>query len=340
MLSLTTNVDLQNVLSSRIPQITNVMETDAIEIFTLPQNYFHPDIARYPSVMPEKKSQYGKFNILSKELAQNIGEEMRKNSVSRIQLHYPWQKSLMDMDGQHIALTIAFCDIISNVAEADRFTINYHNVRKFSADVLSEKSQGDRQIMHQGLAAQALEAKYIRDGMESDCLLIVENNPALSKNYDSFQKSLVFDCVDQVAEDFANRKHIDGINFDVSHAWTVIKYFTENPEIGTFGTMEWLREQYQGKVPESAKSMESFVKTIALRTNWLHLSDESTAYEHLGKHIGDGSINHEESLRLLIKHLTENTPVTIETGNGHTPEGFKRVLKQDFPRLKAILETL
>lgn len=328
-ISLTTNVDLQNY-EKRIDDIVRYMNPLGIEIFSLPQNYAN----RYQLELPDRQDS-DRFALLSKELAKGIGRKFKKHGIHRVQYHYPWQKTLLDMDGHNLALTIQFGDIILEESGVDQLTINYHNVLKYPTPSMVKGFDGSyREDIHGMLETQTVLVRQIRDQFKSPCLLIVENNPAVSIDYDKKTGEGILDNVDLVAEDYIGRRGIDGTNLDYSHAWTVVEYFKGDKK---YSNLEWCRRQYGG-VPESAKSMENFVREVAPKVRWLHLSDEPHPYTHSSSHIGDGEIDFRECARLLDEYLTNNDIVvaTIEVKDGHTPEGFKKIIEHDFPCLSKI----
>jgi len=326
-ISLSTNVDLQNY-DSRTGVIVKHMNPFGIEIFSLPQNY----TSDYELYLPDQADSRGRFNVLSKGLARDIGRRFKRHGIHRVQYHYPWQKSTLDMNGHDFALTMGFCDIILAESGAEQLTINYHNVMKYpTPSRVSELSGSFRREIHDMLETQTKLIKQIRNQSGSHCFLIVENNPAVSSDSDGKTCEGIIDNVDLVPEDYIIRKGINGTTLDYSHAWTVVKYFQGNVKSPN---LEWCRRQYRG-VPRSARSLEKFVQAVAPATRWLHLSDEPHPYTHSGSHIGDGKIDFQECARLLNEHLEDDDIVaTIEVKDGHTPEGFKRVIEHDFPFLK------
>lgn len=328
VISLSTNVDLQNY-EQRIDDIVKYMNPLGIEIFSLPQNYLN----KWQLELPDK-SEPNNFNLLSKELAKDIGKKFKKYGIHRIQYHYPWQKSLLDMGGCDIALTIQFCDIILEESKADQLTINYHNVLKYPIPSKAESLSGkDRENILGMLKQQAIMSKYIKEQFKSNCLLIVENNPAVSIDHDIKTGEDIIDNIDLVAEDYINRKGIDGTTLDYAHAWSVVGYFNGDKK---YSNLEWCRKQYG--IPKSAESLEKFVKKVSTKIKWLHLGDEPNPYVHSGSHIGDGKIDFNECAKLMYKYLTEDIVVTIEVKDGHTKEGFKRIVEYDFPYLKNLLK--
>ena len=324
--SLSTNVDLQNY-GDRIGEIVRYMNPLGIEIFSKPENY-KPE---YLMDLPEKSASYGNFTTISKQLAKNIGNKLR--GIKRIQFHYPWQKTLLDMDGNDFAQTIKFCDIILEESGAEQLTINYHNVLKYPSPSFVENLKGsEREDVMKKQETDAKYAKWIKENLKSPCLLIVENNPAVSADEDKKTGEQILDNVDLVAEDYIERDGIDGTNLDYSHAWTVAGYFSGDKK---YPNLEWCRRQYEG-VPESAKSIENFVKTVAPKIKWIHLSDEPHPYTHSGMHLGEGATDFHECTRLLDKYLADEVVATIEVKNGHTQEGFKKIIEHDFPFLRKI----
>ena len=138
---------------------------------------------------------------------------------------------------------------------------------------------------------------------------------------------------DLVAEDYFDRDGIDGTNLDYSHAWSVVEYFMGGEK---YPNLEWCRRQYQG-VPPSAASIGDFVQRVSPKVRWVHLSDEPHPYTHSGSHMGDGKIDFEECARLLNECTGDEVVVaTIEVKDGHTPDGFKRIVEHDFPYLSKI----
>jgi len=325
-ISISTNVDLQNY-KKRIDSVCKLMSPEGIEIFSLPYNY--PN--KFYSQLEEKHE--SKFPVLSKSLALEIGKKLRKNRIKKVQFHYPWQKHPLDMNGSDINFTIQFCDLVLEESGAEQLTINYHNSFKHYPDKLKKLNSEFRKNLLNSFELQTQIMKDIRDELDSECLLNVENNPAVALIKDS-NGNLVQDIVDQVSEDFINRKWIDGITFDYSHAWLVMEYFRRNEQ--KFANMELCRKQYGG-VPNSAKSMNNFVKSVASRIKWIHLSDEVHPYQHEGLHIGEGKIDFNECAELLKKYLKKDVVVTIEVLDGHTPEGYKKIVEKDFPLLKELL---
>ena len=123
-ISLSTNVDLQNY-EKRIEDIVKHMNPLGIEIFSLSQNY--ANISQLE--LPDK--QESKYPLLSKQLAKDIGKRFKKHGIHKIQYHYPVNKTILDMNGHDIGLTIQFCNIILEESCSDQLTINYHNVWKY-----------------------------------------------------------------------------------------------------------------------------------------------------------------------------------------------------------------
>lgn len=326
---MSTNIDLQNY-EKRIGVIAKKMEPLGIEIFSLPQNYESRQVLE----LPEKQSS-GKFALLSKELAKDIGRKFKKNGIRRVQYHYPWQKTLLDMDGHDITLTLQFCNIIYEEADAEEMTINYHNVLKYPAPSRIKDMSGKvRKEILGMLEIQANMASHIATHLDSPPTLIVENNPAVSIDKDEKTGEDLLDNMDLVAEDFIDRKGVGGTNLDYSHAWTVVGYFQGEK---TYPNLEWCKRQYGG-IPESGKSMENFVRKVAPQVDWIHLSDEADPYKHQGLHVGDGNVDFEECAELLDRFLKKEVVATIEVADGHTVPVFKKILEHDFPVLKEIFD--
>lgn len=330
-LSLTTNVDLQNY-AKRVGDIAKTMDTSAIEFFSLPQNY----LPKMQLELPEY-AEPDKFAIINRKLAEDIGRRLRKHDIRFVQFHYPWQKTLLDMDGHDLALTIQFCDVILHRSCAERLTLNYHNVRKYPTLKKVEELDGaERKRFLNMLESQTIMSQHLKEELKSDIELIVENNPAFSIDEDKKTEKGIVDNLDLVAEDYIYRDGIDGTNLDWSHAWSVVEYFKGDRKCAN---LEWCRRQYHG-VPASARSIESFVRTVAPKIKWIHLSDELDPYSHLGLYMGDGRIDFVKCLKLLDKYLPEETPATIEVKDGHKPEGFKRIKEHDFPVLEKLIKSL
>jgi len=334
-ISLTTNVDLQNY-ASRVDTIAKHFKPLGIEIFSLPQNYQ----SKQQLELPEKQESSG-YALLSKELARDIGRKIKANGIPRVQFHYPWQQTLLDKDGHDLALTFQFCDEIKESSGAERFTINYHNVLKYPSPRQVESMlaiqrepmpASYRRHIHRMLDVQAVLSQLIKRDLNSEIDLIVENNPATSVDVDKKTGQNLLDNTDLVPEDYIGRLGIDGTNLDYSHAWTVVEGLIGDKKQSN---LEWCKRHY-GVVPESARSIERFVKAVSPRVKWVHLSDELNAYSHEGLHAGDGKIDLKKCLCLLNSHLTKETPATIEVKDGYTPEGFKKILEQDLPVLSAL----
>ena len=100
---------------------------------------------------------------------------------------------------------------------------------------------------------------------------------------------------------------------------------------------EWLRRHYVDG-PRSAESMENYVRNVAPQTKWLHLTDEPHPYAHTGLHMGDGTIDFEECASLLETHLRDETVTIIEVGDGHTDDGFKKLIEHDLPILRKLFK--
>jgi hypothetical protein len=328
----------------RIDAIAKAFNPLGIEIFSLPQNYA-------PKIMlelPETSQPYeGKFTVLSRQTAKELGKLLKKNGVSKIQFHYPWQKTLLDMNGHDIALTYAFCDIIRDESGAERLTINHHNSYKYPVPSYMAGFKGKyRKELLKMLKKQTGFAKSIGKQMCTKCQLIVENNPAVSIDDDRKMGEKIVDVFDLVVEDYIGREGLDGMTLDYSHAWCVVDYFkrdfskphdTQSDPVWNdiSWNMEWCRQQYDG-VPRSAQSMENYVKKAAHIIKWVHIGDEPNAFSHDGRHIGDGAIDFKECAELLNSSLPTETPATIEVKDGHTDAGFKRIIEHDLPALKKL----
>lgn len=331
-ISLTTNTDLQNY-EKRIDEITKYMNPLGIEMYAVSQNYENSRQLE----LPKKRGTTTFYNLLSEELAKDIGKKLKTNGISKVQYHYPWQKNLLDMNGHDIALSIKFCDIIQQFSNAEQVTINYHNVLNYpSPERIKELDGKERRRILKMLERQAAISQFIKHDIYTSIDLILENNPVAVIVSDKKIGQDLFDVTDLVAEDYINRENIDGVTFDYSHAWGVVESFKNNKN---FPNIRWCEKQYDG-IPKSAKSIEDFVKKVSPKALWCHISDEPKTCIHSGLHIGDGNIDFEECMSLLNKHLREETPVTIEIMDGHTPEGFKRIIEKDFPKLSAILSTI
>jgi len=344
-ISLSTNVDLQNY-AMRIDAIAKAFNPLGIEIFSLPQNYA-------PKIMlelPETAQSYeGKFTVLNRQTAKELGKLLKKNGVAKIQFHYPWQKTLLDMNGHDIALTYAFCDIIKDESGAERLTINHHNSYKYPVPSAMVGLNGKyRKELLKMLKKQTGFTSSIGKQMGTNCQLVVENNPAVSIDDDKKTGEKIVDVFDLVVEDYIGREGLDGMTLDYSHAWCVVDYFKRdrsNPSDtqflweGAFNepswNMEWCRQQYGG-VPRSAQSMENYVKKAAHIIKWVHIGDEPHAFTHSGGHVGEGKIDFKECAELLNSSLPMETPATIEVKDGHTDVGFKRILEHDLPLLKEL----
>jgi len=333
-ISLSTNVDLQNY-ARRVDDVATAMKPLGIEIFSLPQNYAN----KIQLDLPEKKTVLNGFPVLSREMAKEIGKEFRRNGIRRIQFHYPWQKTLLDMNGHDIALTYNFCDIVLEESGAEKLTINHHNSYKYPTPSMARELDSEyRWELLDMLAKQTALAKRIGKKTCTQCLLIVENNPATSVDTDKKTGEGILDVFDLVPEDYIGRPGLDGTTLDYSHAWSVVGYFKcdfSKPHEKPGENLEWCRRQYAG-IPHAARSMKSFVEEVAPRVEWLHIGDEPDAFSHDGRHIGEGDINFKGCAELLEEFLTKDTPATIEVKDGHTDAGFKRILEHDYPVLKEL----
>jgi hypothetical protein len=345
-ISLSTNVDLQNY-ARRIDDVAKAFNPLGIEIFSLPQNYA-------PKIMlelPETAQPYeGKFTVLNRQTAKELGKMLKNSGVAKIQFHYPWQKTLLDMNSHDIALTYAFCNIILEESGAERLTINHHNSFKYPIPSAMAGFKGKyRKELLKMLKKQTGFAKSIGKQMGTACQLVVENNPAVSIDDDKKTGEKIVDVFDLVVEDYIGREGLDGMTLDYSHAWCVVDYFNRdlsNPfgarfdiQKGAFNeiseNMEWCRRQYNG-VPLSAQSIENYVKKASHFIKWVHIGDEPNAFSHSGGHVGEGTIDFKECAELLNSLLPMETPATIEVKDGHTDAGFKRILEHDLPSLRKL----
>jgi hypothetical protein len=335
-LSLTTNVDLQNY-SKRIGEIAGKLRPNAIEVFSLPQNYPNKRLLE----LPESAYTTEGFPQLSRELAKDLGKKLKENSIKSLQFHYPWQNTIMDMNGHNLALTLEAVKAAVDASGVKKASVNYHNVTNYPSMLQTGSQSGEtRKALHKTLEGQAVLTQMIKNnvapGYKID--LVVENNPAYSLFIDKKTGHMHVDNTDLVAEDYIDRQGIDGTTLDCSHAWSVIESFKEGD---VEPNLEWCERQY-GEIPPSAKSMKNYIQKVAPKLKWLHLSDESRKnnYAHCGLHVGDGDMNLQETLSILNENLTQETPVTIEMNDGHKPEGFARIIENDFPKLKQIISTL
>lgn len=326
-ISLSANVDLQNY-PQRIDDIAKIMRPDGIEIFSLPSNY----PATYYGGLQDSDTQVGNHPILNKELARDIGRKLSNYGIRKVQYHYPWQKMPLDMNGSDFALTIQFCDIVLEESGAHQLTINYHNSLKYPEQVLGKVSREFRENVLKMCDTQTLIMRDLRNHLKSDCLLVLENNPAVARIYDN-TGSLILDVVDLVSGDFVKRSGNDGFTLDYSHAWSVTEYFRVNGEKNS--NLELCRQQY-GDISYSDDLLERFVRCVAPRVKWIHLCDEKSPHEHLGLHIGDGVIDFRRCAELLKTYLKEDVIATIEVRDGHTEEGFRRIAEHDFPILEEL----
>ena len=230
-ISVSTNVDLGNCLE-RIGVIAKEMHPEGIEIFSLPGNYSNTLQLELPQTYAGPEPNQPNANCveqLNAEYAVKIGKELNKNGIKKIQFHYPWQKDLLDMDGHHLAQTFNFCDLINDEAKADKFTINYHNVFKYpSPRTVNGLDGAARENMIKGLEAKAVNSQYIKKDTGSKIKLIAENNPATSWDDDKKTGQMLLDNVDIVAEDYCDRKGLDGFNLDIPHAESVVKASNAN----------------------------------------------------------------------------------------------------------------
>lgn len=328
--SLSANVDLQNY-HQRIDDIARLMRPDGIEIFSLPRNY---PTSYYDGL--QDRSALNTNPVLSKELAKDIGKKLRHRGIRKVQYHYPWQKMPLDMNGSDFALTIQFCDIVLEESMAHQLTINYHNSLKYPEQVLSKRSPKFREDLLRMCGTQTLVLRDLRNHLGSNCLLVLENNPAIARIYDN-TGSLILDVVDLVPGDFLTRPGNDGFTLDYSHAWLVAEYFRVNNDLrisdDKHPNLELCRQQY-GDV--FGDLLEKFVISVAPRVKWVHLCDEKSSYEHLGLHIGEGVIDFRKCAELLKTHLKEDVVATIEVREGHTEEVFRRIIEHDFPILEEL----
>jgi hypothetical protein len=331
-ISLSANVNLQNY-REKIPKIAKLMKPVGIEIYSLPENYPNNYQLKLPDRQEFNNQGKNRFSLLSERLANDIGRVLKQCGIRKLQYHYPWQKMLLNMNGHDLGLTVQFCDIILEKSGAEQMTINYHNVLKYPVPSVVKKLDGEfRNNILKMLEVQTRIAQKIKKQFGSRCLLIIENNSAAFTECDKSTGEKLFSSnVDFVAEDYINREGVEGTNLDYSHAWNVISCFNGNKK---YPHLQWCRRQY-GRTPESAGSMENFVRNVASKIKWIHICDE-LPYTHSGSHIGDGKIDFEECARLLNNYLEEEIVATIEVSDSHTPDGFKRILQHDFPFLKKI----
>jgi len=324
-------VDLQNY-SDRIPDIERYMHPTSIEIFSVPQNYKN----EYILELPEKQGS-STYPLLSKELARDMGKKLKEHGITKVQYHYPPKKSLLDMSARDLAITLKFCDIILRTSDVERFTVNYHNFLNYPIPRKVEELNGnDRKKIIKMLDDISVLSQHIKSGFDMPMELIVENNAGSEFRYDETANQYLAANVDLAVEDYINRKGIDGTTLDYSHAWLVVKCFEKNKK---YPNLEWCKRQYGG-IPESGKSIKSFVRMASPKIRWIHLSDESYDLVHSALHIGEGNIDFVECLGFLNKYLSEETPTTIEINNGHSPEGFKKIVEKDYPRLSELFTSV
>jgi len=335
--SLSTNVDLQNY-ATRIGTVAKAFNPMGIEIFSLAKNY----PGGYPLELPEQEKTLEGASVISKELARKVGKAFREYGIRKIQFHYPWEKEILDRHGHDIALTFNFCDIVLEESGAEQLTINHHNLVKYPTPSEAKISGAEfRESILDALDTRTLIVKGIKKSCGSRCKLIAENNPSCGIELDKKTGEYLVDNVDFVPEDFLDREGIEGMNLDYPHAWTVVAYFQgkafeyEGPR--STENLEWCRRHYGG-VPESAKSMENFIRKVAPKVEWMHISDEANPYAHKGLHVGEGNVDFKECADLLEKYLPKETPATIEVKDGHTEVGFKRILEHDWPFLKKLFD--
>lgn len=306
---LTANIDLKNY-EYRISDIVRTMKTPGIEIMSLPENFYANSGSPY----------------LSLKIAEKMAIELKNHDIAYVQFHYPVSFQLHGYFEQFFYRSLEFCSIIKNVSGA-QVTLNYHNDVVIPHNIVKDGEARAEQL--NDLEKIAKRAALINQTYGSPCLLVVENNGVTNA---SNNNSLRY--FDMVAEDYEERDGIEGNTFDISHAWRIVHCFKKGRR---YKNLEWCMRQYNG-VPDSAKSLENFIKRAAKGMKWIHLADEDNMNKHQARHIGEGKIDFVKCLRTLSETTDGEIIATIEVDDGHTPDGFRKILESDYPKLSEILK--
>jgi hypothetical protein len=313
---LTTNVDMFNY-KGRIGKIAEVMGNHGLEIFGLARNYPNRHQLSLADDAPQA--------VVSKNLAKDLAGELRKYGFERLQFHYPIEKSIMDMNGQDLGLTLEFCNIILEESRAKSMTITYHNVYRYSP--FSNAFSLERVLILNLLEANSRLASKIAEDYRSRCQLTVENNSAVSIGFgEQNREGVIYNTADLVPGDYVGRWGLSGNTFDYAHAWTVVNSDRDHKNI------EWTK--VGSEIPDT---LEDFVQQVSGSMRWMHLCDEVDPLKHTGSHIGDGKIDFVECAYILSDFIPDGTIATIEVCDGHTEDGFRRILEHDYPLLKLLL---
>ena len=341
---LTTNVDLRNFRDTpRLETIRDRISPDAVELYLLPSNYPSPCGFELSGLLDVDETP-----VLGRRLAVGLGAQLM--GFSYVQVHYPWQFSPDESRFGAMSQTIEFCDILKEEGEIGQVSINYH---------FANKSIGYSKLSLRGLMSLRNEAGYKLDSdsrsislikryLGSDCLLVGENNPGTAPDRDSRTGEILFDPFDLVPLDFRERPGLDGLTLDVAHAYNVWLNLSASLALHLRDedmprTLVSVAEQYimpafgSGDFGDVVGEFSS-LPNAPLR--WIHVSDERDPNLHEGLHIGDGKIDYAEVFRRINQTVPEDAviPVTIETKDGHTDEGFQRILENDVPRLREAIQ--
>jgi len=322
---LTTNVDLINY-GQRIPLIAEVMQPRGIEIYLTK--------SAMPSYgcgdLPERRGTSSHPDpVISSIQAHLLAEALAGTGMTDIQVHYPDGVGLVGRDPRAFNMVAQFCDELKRALGPKRFTLNYHNGTRVPAEFVGVQTSETRRVYWNHANRVAGEMKSILDSM--GIRLLVENNGI---GYGGGTGGLLHHIkfIDIFPKDFRSKRNIDGITFDVAHAWRVAECLKLNVR---YANLRWIQREYHDR---GHYFLREFVRENVHLIRWLHFADEDDPWYHKGLHIGDGKVRYDKIIPFLLDSLPSEKNVVIEILNGHKPDHFIRILEEDFPRLQQIID--
>lgn len=347
-LSYTSVVALNDyTITDRIAELFKPYQEDlqGIQVILNPRNYneeypqqLFDDSDKIADKLKMPKGSFANNPQLTLEMAREMGKVFERNNVRKIQLHYPWAKSIDDMNWQSLALTINFGDKLGEYSNADEVHVNYHphGAKVFDLSYVKNLSGNHRAVSQAKLQTDNLFSKWVKESLDSEVILTAENNPPYSPEKMPLTGKIGADNFSLIPGDFYGA---EAICLDIAHADNMLNSL-KLPEYQMPENVKWLIRQYEG-IPDYCTSPDNFIRAwespifSELKTpiKWLHICDEPEVLGHVGAHIGDGKVNFKPWSDAIHKYVKGDIIATIEVEDAYKPEGLERSAKNDLPKL-------